>query len=194
MRENPSAEGSGSLQKNIERTVQTSGFRERGFRPSPWATKASLSDARCQALAGREFGSLTRLAKRVKHKPDESFENSFKRSGLNLVTETFTIGKMLSDFNSFLQSDSVKINVSKESEIHGHYRCSIVSCENIELGFGIHHKADISKELAYENVRQLFRANGQNLKIISAARVLNGGLLQCQLTISNQIGNISKVG
>lgn len=77
MRENPSAEGSGSLQKNIERTVQTSGFRERGFRPSPWATKASLSGARCQAHAGREFGSLTRLAKRVKHKPDESFENSF---------------------------------------------------------------------------------------------------------------------
>ena len=77
MRQNPSAEGSGSLQKNIERTVQTSGFRKRGFRPSPWATKASLSGARCQAHAGREFGSLTRLAKRVKHKPDESFENSF---------------------------------------------------------------------------------------------------------------------
>ena len=126
-------------------------------------------------------------------------ESCFKRAGLELVTETFTIGKMLSDFHSYMQSDAAKISASHDHpfnhslEIHGHYRCSIISCENIELGYAIHQKPDISKEIAFENVRQLFR-NHQNLHVISAARLLNGGLLQCQLTISNKNENISKVG
>ena len=128
-----------------------------------------------------------------------AFESSFKRAGLELITETFTVGKMLSDFNSYMQSDTPKISARHDHpfnhslEVHGHYRCSIVSCENIELGYAIHHKQDMSKEIAFENVRQLFR-NHQNLHVISAARLLNGGLLQCQLTISNKNENISKVG
>ena len=128
-----------------------------------------------------------------------AFESSFKRAGLELITETFTIGKMLSDFKSYMQSDAAKISASHDHpfnhslEVHGHYRCSIISCENIELGYAVHHKSEISKEIAFENVRQLFR-NHQNLHVISAARLLNGGLLQCQLTISNKNENISKVG
>ena len=108
-----------------------------------------------------------------------ALESCFKRAGLELVTETFTIGKMLSDFHSYMQSDAAKISASHDHpfnhslEIHGHYRCSIISCENIELGYAIHQKPDISKEIAFENVRQLFR-NHQNLHVISAARLLNG--------------------
>lgn len=123
------------------------------------------------------------------------YESAFKRAGLELVTETFSIGKMLSDFNSYMQSDADKIsgNHNHSREIHGHYRCSIISCENIEVGYAIHQNSDISKEIAFENVRQLFR-NQQNLYVISAGRLLNGGLLQCQLTISNNNENISKIG
>ena len=124
----------------------------------------------------------------------QAFENSFKQAGLEFAMETFGIRKILSDFNSFLKSKTMKIcgNQGHPPEVNGKYRCTIISCEKIELGFAIHLSSDISKEMAIQHVREKFQ--NRNLNVISAARLVNGGFLQCQLTISNQNENISKVG